>query len=87
MALLVVTFEFFRGLVEGNLRRLGLRHLMLKFLCLTGNFDGELLDLKCKLFDLGLIGAAIFFKSKVVLFFLAGCEGPLLQLLLVPVHL
>ena len=42
--------------------------------------EGELLDF-------GLVSTSELLKSQVIFFFLARSKGPLLQLLLVPVHL
>ena len=48
---------------------------------------GEALDVEVGLLDFGLVGAAVLLERQVVLLLLARGQGPLLQLLLVPVHL
>ena len=60
---------------------------MLEFLRLPGHFDCELFDVKSQLFDLGLVSTTILLKGEVILLLLSGSEGPLFELLLVPVHL
>lgn len=80
-------FEFLSRLVKLNLSCLRLRYLLLELLCLTSNLNRQFLDLKSQLLDFSLISATELLKSQVVLFFLAGGKRPLLQLLLVPVHL
>ena len=85
--LLVQPFEFFGRLVELDLRGLRLSHLLLELLGLAGHLDRQFLDLQSQLFDLSLISSAELLQGQVVLLFLAGGKCPLLQLLLVPVHL
>ena len=87
VALLMQTFEFLGGFVELDLRGLRLSDLLFELLAFVGDFDGELLDLQRELLDFGLVSAAVLLEGEVVLFLLTGGEGPLLQLLLVPVHL
>ena len=87
MSLLMQPFEFFGGLVKFDLSGLGLSDFLLKFGGLAGDLDGELLNLKGQLFDLGLISTSELLKSKVIFLLLAGSQSPLLKLLLVPVHL
>ena len=60
---------------------------MLEFLRLPGHLDCELFDVKSQLFDLGLVSTTILLKGEVILLLLSGSEGPLFELLLVPVHL
>ena len=84
---LVQPFEFLGRLVELDLRGLSLRHLLLELLGLAGDLDRKLLDLESQLLNLGFIGTAELFKREVIFLFLAGSECPLLQLLLVPIHL
>lgn len=85
--LLVQPFEFFGRLVELDLSGLGLSHFLLELLGLAGDLDGQFLDLKGQLLDLSLISSSELLQGQVVLLFLAGGERPLLQLLLIPVHL
>lgn len=87
MALLMQTFEFFCGLVKLNLGGLSLSDLLLKLVGLAGHLDSEFFDLECQLLDFGLVCTTILLKGEVVFLLLAGSERPLLQLLLVPVHL
>ena len=87
VALLMQTFEFLGGFVELDLSGLRLSDLLFELLAFVGDFDGELLDLQRELLDFGLVSAAVLLEGEVVLFLLTGGEGPLLQLLLVPVHL
>lgn len=60
---------------------------MLQLVGFPGHLDGELFDLKSKLFDLCLISSSVLFESQVVLFFLTRGKCPLLKFLLIPVHL
>lgn len=87
VAFLVQPFEFLGGFIELNLGGLGLSHLLLELLALVAHFDREFLNLEGQLLDLGLVSAAVLLQGEVVLLLLTGSEGPLLQLLLVPVHL
>ena len=86
MAFLMKPFEFFGSFVKFNLGGLGLRHFLLKLLALVAHFNRELLNLESEFLDLGLVSAAVLLKGEVVLLLLTGGEGPLLELLLVPVH-
>jgi len=86
MALLMQPFELFGRFVELNLSGLGLSYLLLEFLAFAANFDGKFLDLEGELLDFGLVSTTILLQSQVILFLLAGGEGPLLEFLLVPVH-
>lgn len=81
------TFEFFGSLVQFDLGGLGLGDLLLKLLALVADFNGQLLDLEGKLLDLGLVSTAVLLEGEVILLLLSGGEGPLFQLLLIPVHL
>ena len=85
--LLMESFEFFSGLVKLNLGGLRLRYLLLELISLASDLDSQFLDLKGQLLDLGLISSSELLQGQVVLFLLAGGKSPLLQLLLVPVHL
>lgn len=87
MTLRVQTSELLSGLVQLNLGGLGLGDLLLELLGLAGDLDGELLDVECELLDLGLVRAPVLLKSQVVLLLLPCSQSPLLQLLLIPVHL
>ena len=87
VSLLMQPFEFFSGLVELNLGGLSLSDFKLELLGLAGHLDGQLLNLEGQLLDFGLISASELLKSEVVFLLLAGSERPLLQLLLIPVHL
>jgi hypothetical protein len=87
MSFCVQSLELFGGLVELDLGSLGLSDLLLEFLRLPRDLDGQLLDVQGQLLDLRLISAAILLKSQVVLLLLPGGESPLLKLLLIPVHL
>ena len=60
---------------------------MLQFLGLSCHFDGQFLNLERQLFDFSLISPSVFLKSQVILFLLSGSKSPLLEFLLVPVHL
>ena len=60
---------------------------MLEFLRLPRDLDGQLLDVEGQLLDLRPISTAILLKGQVVLLLLPGGECPLLELLLIPVHL
>ena len=87
VSLLMEAFEFFGGLVKFNLGGLSFSDLLLELGSLAGNLDGELFDLEGQLLNLGLISSSEFLKSEVILFLLAGGKSPLLQLLLIPIHL
>lgn len=87
MTFLMEASELLSSLVELDLRCLRLGNFVLQFLGLARHFNGQFLDLKCQLLNLGLIGAAILFKGEVVLLFLASRQRPLLEFFLVPVHL
>jgi hypothetical protein len=79
-------FEFFGSLVELNLGSLGLGDFLFKLVSLLSDLNSELFDLKGKFLDFGLICSSILLKSEVIFLLLSGSEGPLLQLLLIPVH-
>jgi hypothetical protein len=66
---------------------LGLRNFLFELFTLAANLNGELFDLKCELLDLGFVGASVLLECEVIFLFLPGCKRPLLQFLLVPVHL
>ena len=83
----VHALELLGSLVKLNLGGLSLSDLLLKLVGLAGHLDSEFFDLECQLLDFGLVCATILLKGEVVFLFLAGSERPLLQLLLVPVHL
>ena len=78
VSLLMQPFEFFRCLVQFNLRGLSLRDLLFEFSGFAGDFDGELLNLKRELLDLGLISSAELLKGQVIFLLLAGGKSPLL---------
>ena len=81
------TFKFFSCFVELNLSGLCLSHFLLKFISLASNLNGKFLNLKSKLLDLSLISTSELLQSQVIFFLLARGKSPLLQLLLIPVHL
>jgi len=85
--LLMQPFEFLGSLVQLNLRGLRLSDFLFELSSFTGDLNGKLLNLKSQLLDLGLISTAELLKGEVVLLLLAGGKSPLLQLLLIPVHL
>jgi hypothetical protein len=87
VALLMEAAEFFCGLVKLDLGRLSLSDLIFELLSLAGHLNRELLNLQGQLLDLGLIRPSILFQGQVILFLLPGSKGPLLQLLLIPIHL
>ena len=64
-----------------------LRHLGLQLRFPPAGRPRQLLDGQVHLLDLGLVGAGVLLQGEVVLFLLARGDGPLLHLLLVPVHL
>ena len=78
VSLLMQPFEFFRCLVQFNLRGLSLRDLLFELSGFAGDFDGELLNLKRELLDLGLISSAELLKGQVIFLLLAGSKSPLL---------
>lgn len=80
-------FKFLSSLVQLDLGGLGLCNFLFELFTLAANLNGELFDLKCKFLDLGFIGASVLLKGEVVFLFLPRCKRPLLQLLLIPVHL
>ena len=85
--LLMQPFEFLGSLVQLNLRGLRLSDFLFELSSFAGDLNGKLLNLKSQLLDLGLISTAELLKGEVVLLLLAGGKSPLLQLLLIPVHL
>ena len=87
VALLRQTFKFFGCLVELNLSGLCLSHFLLKFISFASNLNGKFLNLKGKLLDFGFISTSEFLQGQVIFFLLARGKSPLLQLLLIPVHL
>ena len=87
MALLMQAFEFFSSLVQLDLGGLGLCNFLFELFTLAANLNGELFDLKCEFLDLGFVGASVLLEGEVVFLFLPGCKRPLLQFLLIPVHL
>ena len=80
-------FEFFSSLVQLDLGGLGLCNFLFELFTLAANLNGELFDLKCELLDLSFIGASVLLKSEIIFLLLPCCKCPLLQFLLVPVHL
>lgn len=87
VALLVQTFKFLCGFVKLNLGGLSLCNFLLEFIRLASHFHGQFFDLKSQLLDFGFISPAELLQSEVVFLLLSGGKRPLLQLLLVPVHL
>ena len=87
VALLMQSFKFFGCFVELNLCGLCLSHLLLKLISLAGNLNSKFLDLKGKLLDFGFISTSELLQGQVIFFLLARGKSPLLQLLLIPVHL
>ena len=87
MSLGMKSLELLSGLVELDLGSLSLGDLLLELLRLSSDLDGQLLDVQGELLDFGLISTAILLEGQVVLLLLPGSEGPLLELLLIPVHL
>jgi hypothetical protein len=81
------SLELLSGLIELDLCSLSLGDLLLELLRLSGDLNGQLLDVQGQLLDFGLISTAILLEGQVVLLLLSGSEGPLLELLLIPVHL
>jgi len=69
------------------LRGLCLSDFLLELSCFAGDLNRKLLNLKSELLDLGLISTAELLEGEVVLLLLAGGKSPLLQLLLIPIHL
>ena len=86
MALLMKTLELFGCLVKFNLGGLGLGNLLFEFTALATYFNGQFLNLEGKLLDFSLISTSVLLEGEIVLLLLAGSEGPLFQLFLVPVH-
>ena len=87
MTLRVQSFEFLCGLVELNLGSLSLSDFLLELVSFLSNLDGKFLNLEGKLLDLGFISSSVLLQSEVIFFLLSGGKSPLLQLLLIPVHL
>ena len=80
------SLELLSSLIELNLGSLSLSNFFLKLVSLLGNLYSKLFNLKSELLDLGLICSSVLLKSKIIFLLLSGSEGPLLQLLLIPVH-
>mmetsp|Transcript_6561 Transcript_6561/g.18354 ORF Transcript_6561/g.18354 Transcript_6561/m.18354 type:complete len:346 (-) Transcript_6561:3-1040(-) len=74
-------------LVHLDLPRLRLRDLVREVLPLRRVLERELLDREREFPDLGVVCAAILFECELVLLLLPRGNGPLFELLLVPVHL
>ena len=87
MSLCMKSLELLCGLIKLDLGGLSLCHLLFKFFSLPGYLNSKFFDVKSKFLNLGLISTAILLEGQVILFLLSGSEGPLLELLLVPVHL
>jgi hypothetical protein len=87
MAFSMKALELLSSLVKLDLCGLSLCDLLLKLLSLSGHLNGQFFYVKGEFFDLGLISTAILLKSEVVFLLLSSGKSPLLQLLLVPVHL
>lgn len=86
MSLTMKSFEFFSGFIKLNLSGLGLCNFSFKFISFSSNFYGQFFNLKCQLFYLGFICSSVLFKSQVIFFLLSSSKGPLLKLLLIPIH-
>jgi hypothetical protein len=86
VAFLMKTLELFGCLVKLNLGGLSLSDLLLEFTALAAYFNSQFLNLEGKLLDFSLISTSVLLEGEIVLLFLAGGEGPLFQLFLVPVH-
>lgn len=87
VTLLMQALELLSRLVELDLSGLGLSDFLLELLALGPDFDSQFLDLQSQLLDLGFISASVLLKSEVVFLLLSSGEGPLFELLLIPVHL
>ncbi len=85
--LLVLPFELLGGFVDLDLGGLGLGDLFLEVFLEFAVVEGVFLDLEVELAVFGLILPHVLFEGDVVLLFLFGGQRPLVQLLLVPVHL
>jgi hypothetical protein len=81
------SLELFGGLVELNLGSLSLSNLLFELFGLARHLNGQLLNVEGELLDLGLISTPVLLEGQVVLLLLSCGEGPLLELLLIPVHL
>lgn len=86
VTLLVQPLELLGSLVKFDLSGLRLCNLLLKLGCFLGNLNRQFFDLKGEFFDFGFVRSSILLQCQVVFFLLAGGQGPLLELLLVPVH-
>jgi hypothetical protein len=87
MASLMLLLVQLSGLIELNLLSLGISDLLFKLIADFCNINGGLLDVANELCDLFVVEAAILLKSKVIFFLLSSSERPLLELLLIPIHL
>lgn len=84
--LIVLLLELFCGFVELNLGGLGGGDFLLQFLLFPADFDGQFLDLQVEFPDLGVVFLPVLLEGDVVFLLLLASDGPLLQLLLVPVE-
>mmetsp|Transcript_108945 Transcript_108945/g.347844 ORF Transcript_108945/g.347844 Transcript_108945/m.347844 type:complete len:791 (+) Transcript_108945:412-2784(+) len=84
---IVELLEKLSSLVHFNLLGLSLRDQVCELLLLRRILHCELLGGQRQLPDLRVIGSPVLFEGHLVLFFLAFRDRPLLELLLVPVHL
>jgi hypothetical protein len=87
MSFSMKSLELLSGLIELDLCSLSLGNLLLELFGLSSDLDGQLLDVQGQLLDFSLISTAILLEGQVVLFLLSGSKSPLLELLLIPVHL
>jgi hypothetical protein len=87
MSLSVKSLKLLGCLIELYLCRLSLGNLLLELLRLTGDLNSQFLNIKGEFLDFGLVSTAILLEGEVILLLLSGGKGPLLKLLLVPVHL
>mmetsp|Transcript_39447 Transcript_39447/g.112633 ORF Transcript_39447/g.112633 Transcript_39447/m.112633 type:complete len:200 (-) Transcript_39447:385-984(-) len=87
LAVLMQLLEELGRLVHLDLPRLGLCDLVREVLALPVVLHRQLLERQRQLPDLRVVRAAVLLERELVLLLLPGRYGPLLQLLLVPVHL
>jgi hypothetical protein len=87
MSLVVLFLELFGCFVELNLAGLGGCDFLVELLLLSGNFQSQLFNLKIQFSDFGVIFLSILLENDIIFFLLLACDGPLLQLFLIPVKL
>lgn len=83
----MLLLELFCCLIKLDLRGLSGGDFFLQLLLFPAHFDGQLLDLQVQLPYLGVILFPVLLEGDVVFLLLLASDGPLLQLLLVPVQL